>query len=219
VGAFLIAGVVVLILVNSFFVAAEFALVRARRTRIEATADSGGRGARLALQQVTRIDEYLSACQLGITMASLGIGFLGEPAIAERLEGSLGGVASHTTAVALAIVPSYLIVTAAHITVGEQVPKIYAITHAERTAKTVALPLEWFWRIFRPFVWALNGVSNGMLRLIGLDPRGAIGEHGSSVEDLRLTIVESVAGGVLDPGEAEMLSPASSSYTSDMHAR
>src|SRR5215207_10357418 len=135
VSALLLIAVLVLVVVNGFFVAAEFALVRARRSRVEALAAAGAPGSKLALKQLGRIDEYLSACQLGITMASLGIGFLGEPAIARLLEGPLGNVAGHTLAVTLAIVISYLLVTAAHITVGEQVPKIYAITHAEGTAR------------------------------------------------------------------------------------
>jgi CBS domain containing-hemolysin-like protein len=203
--ALLLVGVVVLVLVNGFFVAAEFALVRARRSRVEALANEGARGASLALAQIGRIDEYLSACQLGITMASLGIGFLGEPAIAQLLEEPLGGIASHAVAVALAIAISYVLVTAAHITVGEQVPKIYAITHAESTVRFVAGPLEWFRVATRPLIWALNSASNWMLRLLGTDPKAEFSE-GSSVHELRLLIAESATGGHLDRGEAEMLS-------------
>jgi CBS domain containing-hemolysin-like protein len=202
--AVLLIGVVVLVILNGFFVAAEFALVRARRSRVETLADQGSRGAKLALEQLSRIDEYLSACQLGITMASLGIGFLGEPAIAKLLEEPLGGVVSHTVAVAIAIAVSYLLVTAAHITVGEQVPKIYAITHAEATARAVARPLEFFRVATRPLIWALNSASNWMLRLIGTDPRAEFSE-GSSAQELRLLIAESATGGQLDRGEADML--------------
>jgi CBS domain containing-hemolysin-like protein len=104
-------GVAVLVAANGFFVASEFALVRARQTRLEQMRDEGKAGASLALAQVDRIDEYLSACQLGITMASLGIGFLGEPAIASLLEDPLGGVVSHGVAVAIAIAVAYLITT------------------------------------------------------------------------------------------------------------
>src|SRR5918994_5784154 len=118
--ALLLTAVVALVAVNGFFVGAEFALVRARRTRVEALARGGAHGAELALTQIERIDSYLAACQLGITMASLGIGFLGEPAIASLLEEPLGDVVGHGVAVALAIAFAYLIVTAAHITVGEQ---------------------------------------------------------------------------------------------------
>src|SRR5919197_2683907 len=102
-----LAGVAVLVAANGFFVAAEFALVRAREARVEQMRDEGKRGASLALVQIDRIDEYLSACQLGITMASLGIGFLGEPAIASLLEDPLGDVLGHGAAVAIAIPFAY----------------------------------------------------------------------------------------------------------------
>ncbi len=204
--ALLLIAVAVLVAANGFFVAAEFALVRARRSRVEALAHAGARGAGLAVKQLDRIDEYLSACQLGITMASLAIGFLGEPAIARLLEEPLGGVFSHAAAVAIAIAISYLIVTAAHITVGEQVPKIYAITHAEGTARVAAAPLEWFRIASRPLIWALNSTSNAMLRAIGTDPRADFSDHGSTAEELRLVIAESAVGGVLQRSEAEMLS-------------
>jgi CBS domain containing-hemolysin-like protein len=204
VSALLLIAVVVLVLVNGFFVAAEFALVRARRSRVEALAEDGAGGAKLALVQLDRIDEYLSACQLGITMASLGIGFLGEPAIAQLLEEPLGGVLSHAVAVGIAVAISYLLVTAAHITIGEQVPKIYAITHAEGTVRVISRPLEWFRVATRPLIWLLNSASNGILRLIGTDPKAEFAE-GSSSQELRQLIAESVTGGHLDREEADML--------------
>ena len=136
----LLVGVAVLVAANGFFVAAEFALVRTRDSKIQQLADERARGAALAKHQVDRIDEYLSACQLGITMASIGIGFMGEPAIASLLEEPLGEVAGHGVAVAISFALAYLLVTAAHITVGEQVPKIYAITHPEGTARRAARP-------------------------------------------------------------------------------
>jgi CBS domain containing-hemolysin-like protein len=161
----LLLGVLVLVGANGFFVAAEFALVRTRQTRMEQMREEGRSGAALALHEIDRIDEYLSACQLGITMASLGIGFLGEPAIARLLDDPLGDVFSHGVAVAIAIVFAYFVTTSLHITVGEQVPKIYSIVHAEGTARHVARPLHWFRVAFRPFIWALNSASNGLLRL------------------------------------------------------
>nr|MBA2440654.1 DUF21 domain-containing protein [Thermoleophilaceae bacterium] len=152
----LLVGVAVLVGANGFFVAAEFALVRARDRKLQQMENDGARGAALAGHQLERIDEYLSACQLGITMASIGIGFMGEPAIASLLEEPLGGVVGHAAAVAISFGIAYLIVTAAHITVGEQVPKIFAITHAEETARRAARPLQAFRVTFRPFIWALN---------------------------------------------------------------
>jgi CBS domain containing-hemolysin-like protein len=201
----LLFGVAVLVAANGFFVAAEFALVRTRESRVEQMRDEGRRGATLVLQQIDRIDEYLSACQLGITMASLGIGFLGEPAIASLLEKLFGDAVSHNLSLAISITIAYLITTALHITVGEQVPKIYAIVHSERTALRVARPLHWFRVAFSPLIWALNTGSNALLRLVGVDPKAEFEEISSS-EDLKLIIARSSRGGKLDPGEAGMLS-------------
>jgi CBS domain containing-hemolysin-like protein len=198
-------GVLLLVAANGFFVAAEFALVRTRETRIEQMRNEGRRRAGLVLQQIDTIDEYLSACQLGITMASLGIGFLGEPAIASLLENAFGDSISHSLSLAISLAFAYLITTALHITIGEQVPKIYSIVHPERTALRVARPLHWFRVAFKPLIWALNSASNAMLRVIGVDPRAEF-EEVSSAEDLKLIIARSSRGGKLDPGEAGMLS-------------
>ncbi|MGI8945366.1 MAG: hemolysin family protein [Thermoleophilaceae bacterium] len=200
----LLVGVAVLVAANGFFVAAEFALVRARDGKLQQLENAGARGAALAGRQLERIDEYLSACQLGITMASIGIGFMGEPAIASLLEEPLGGAVGHAAAVAISFALAYLLVTAAHITVGEQVPKIYAITHAEDTARRAAGLLQAFRVTFRPFIWALNSTSNAMLRAVGVNPQAEF-EEVSSSDDLKLIIARSATGGKLDPGEAGML--------------
>ena len=198
-------GVLVLVALNGLFVAAEFSLVRSSQGRLEAMQDEGRRGTALVLRQIEHIDEYLSACQLGITMASLGIGFLGEPAIATLFEDVFGTSISHNASLAISLALAYLITTALHITIGEQVPKIYSIVHAERTAIWVARPLELFRRVFKPLIWLLNTASNWMLRLVGVDPRAEF-EEVSSSEDLKLIIARSQRGGKLDPGEAGMLS-------------
>ena len=202
----LLVGVAVLVAANGFFVAAEFALVRARDQKIDQMVEDGLRGAALARVQVDRIDEYLSACQLGITMASIGIGFLGEPAIASLLEEPLGNVMSHGIAVVIAFTISYLIVTAAHLTVGEQVPKIYAITHPELIARRASRLLGAFRTVFKPLIWALNTASNAMLRWVGVDAKADFEDDLSNAEDLKLLIVRSATGGKIDPGEAGMLS-------------
>jgi CBS domain containing-hemolysin-like protein len=201
----LLLGVVVLVGLNGFFVAAEFALVRSRDSRLEQMRDDGVRGADLVLREVDRIDEYLSACQLGITMASLGIGFLGEPAIANLLEDPLGNAFGHGVAVAISLAIAYLLTTALHITVGEQVPKIYSIVHPEATARRVARGLHWFRVAFSPLIWLLNSTSNALLRVVGVDARAEFDEA-TSAEDLKLLIARSSRGGQLDPGEAGMLS-------------
>jgi len=198
-------GVLVLVAANAFFVAAEFSLVRTRESRVEQMEQEGRKRARLLLDQIDHIDEYLSACQLGITMASLGIGFLGEPAIAQVLEDIFGDSISHNLSLAISLAIAYLVTTALHITFGEQVPKIYAIVHAEGTALRVARPLHWFRIALNPLIWALNSTSNAILRLIGVDAQAEF-EEVSSAEDLKLIIARSSRGGKLDPGEAGMLS-------------
>src|SRR5918996_2002 len=176
----LLLAVVVLVLLNGFFVAAEFALVRVRRSR------------------------FLAACQLGITFTSLGIGFLGEPAVADIFEDMFGADVPHGVSLAISLALAYLITTTLHITIGEQVPKIYAINRAERVARWIARPLYLFTQAFNPFIHALNAASNGMLRLVGIRATNEY-EEGGSPEELKVLIAQSLTGGMLDPGEASML--------------
>src|SRR4051812_11723314 len=175
----LLFGVAVLVALNGLFVAAEFALVRSSHGRVEQLRDEGRRGAALVAKQIEHIDEYLSACQLGITMTSLGIGFLGEPAIAQIFEDLFGSSISHGASLAISLAIAYLITTALHITFGEQVPKIYSIVHSEKTAMRVARPLELFRRVFNPLIWLLNTASNWILRLLGVDSRAEFEEVSS----------------------------------------
>ena len=191
-----------LIAINGFFVAAEFALVRTRRGKIEQAADEGEAGAEAVVEQLDRIDESLSACQIGITMASIGIGFLGEPALAKLIEPLFGGL-SHAAAAGIALAFSFAFVTALHISIGEQVPKMLAIAKPDRTARRVSRPLGWFALATTPVTKALSWVSNGTVRLFGVDPTD-LEEHHTS-EDLKQIIDSSRMGGHLDPGEAGML--------------
>jgi CBS domain containing-hemolysin-like protein len=193
---------IVLVFVNGFFVAAEFALVRSRRSRLEELAE-GSKNAALALRELERIGEYLSACQVGITMASIGLGFLGEPAIAKLIEPAFGGL-SHGVAVAVSVAIAYILVTALHVIVGEQAPKMMAITHAERVARAVARPLEWFRVAFNPVIWALNGASNFVIkRILRIEVTNE--DEFTSSEELRKLIDRGEQRGRLDPGEADML--------------
>ena len=203
--AIYLVAVALLLLLNAFFVAAEFALVRARKSRIEAAEAEGRAGSRSALREIEEIGEALAACQLGITLASIAIGFLGEPAVAELVEPLFGGL-SHGAAVAISIAIAYVLTTSLHITVGEQVPKLFAITHAEAVTLRIARPLYLFRRAFAPFVALLNGASNAILRLVRVKPEDVNEEEGGSPEELRLLFAESARGGQLDPGEAGMLS-------------
>src|SRR3954451_4315600 len=153
--ALLLVLLLVLVAINGLFVAAEFALVRSRRSRLEVLAKDGARGAESALNELNRIDEFLSACQVGITMASIGIGFLGEPSLAKLLEPAFGGL-SHGVAVAISVAIAFVLVTAVHISFGEQVPKMVAITRAERTLRALSGPLATFRAISSPFTLALT---------------------------------------------------------------
>jgi CBS domain containing-hemolysin-like protein len=193
----------VLIVVNGLFVSAEFALVRSRRSKIEQLASEGARGASTVLEELDRIDEYLSACQLGITMASIGIGFLGEPAVAKLIEPVFGSL-SHGVAVAISVAIAYALVTTLHVTVGEQAPKLFAISRPEGSARRLARPLRWFRRVTGPITVALTAVSNWIVRLFGVRP-GELDEEQPTSEDLQVLISQSAVRGKLDPGEAGML--------------
>ncbi len=199
----LLAGMALLVLVNGFFVAAEFAYVRANRARLEHLA-AEHRGARVATKHLEEISHYLAACQFGITLASLGIGFLAEPAVAALADPLLGGVASHGLAVAIALFFAYALSTAAHITVGEQVPKLFAIANAEEVARRVALPLAGFAKVFGPAIGALDAASNALLGPLGV--KQGVAEAGATPQDVKQLIAASLAGGGLARDEAEMLS-------------
>jgi CBS domain containing-hemolysin-like protein len=188
--------------INGLFVAAEFALVRARRSRLEVLAAEGKRGAEQALLELGRIDEYLSACQVGITMASIGIGFLGEPSLARLLEPVFGGF-SHGIAVAISVAIAFTLVTAIHISIGEQVPKMLAITRAEGALRVLARPLAAFRALSGPFTLGLTRIANAIVRLFGVRP-GELEERHTE-EDVKAIIRQSASGGSLDPGEAGML--------------
>jgi magnesium and cobalt exporter, CNNM family len=202
--ALLLVAVFALVLLNGFFVAAEFAFVRTRRAHLEHDAEAGKRGAALALEISDDLSRYLSSCQLGITFTSLGIGFLGEPAIATIFEDIIGTSISHNASLAISLTLAYLISTSLHITIGEQVPKIYSIQKSEPVARFVARPLYLFTRVFHPFIMLLNGASNGILRLIGVRTSGNL-QEGETPEELKVLIQQSLTGGKLDPGEAGML--------------
>jgi CBS domain containing-hemolysin-like protein len=200
--AVLLVLLLVLIVVNGVFVAAEFALVRSRRSRLEQLASEGSRRASVVLTELDQIDEYLSACQVGITMASIGIGALVEPAVATLIKPAFGAL-SHGVAVTISVAIAFILVTSLQISVGEQVPKLIAISRPEGTARGLAIPLRWFRRISAPFTLGLTWVVNGIVRMFGVRP-GELEEQATS-EDLQVLISQSAVGGKLDPGEAVML--------------
>src|SRR3954449_3909379 len=167
---------------NAFFVATEYALVRSRLDRIQAMTKEGLRGAKLAERQIEHIDEYIAACQVGITLASIGIGAVGEPAFAEVLKKPFGDVLGHAAATALAVAIGYAILTILHITFGELVPKLYTVGHAEGVARRLARPLQFFTVAFSPFSRLLSWLAAIVLRPFGVDP-GGLGEEAASSED------------------------------------
>jgi CBS domain containing-hemolysin-like protein len=205
VSAVLLLAVPALILMNAFFVAAEYAMVRARRDKLEALKQDGVRGAALAERQVEHIDEYIAGCQVGITLASIGIGAVGEPALADLLKKPFGNVLGHAAAVALAGVIGYAVLTVLHITLGELVPKLYTVANAETVARRLSRPLQFFARLFSPVSSVLSWLAEKILRPFGVHAE-RLGEETTSSEDLKFLIARSVTGGTLDPGEAVMLS-------------
>jgi CBS domain containing-hemolysin-like protein len=193
----------VLIAINAFFVIAEYALVRSRRSRLELMRDEGARGAGLALEQLANINEYISAVQIGVTMTSIGIGALGATALADILKNAFGDTISHGLAVVIAVAVAFLLITIAQLIAGEMVPKFYAIDRAELVARRVARPLQAFSVLFRPFILGLTAAAGRILALIGVDM--SFERRGGSPDELKRLIAESYAGGHLDPGEAGML--------------
>ena len=201
----LVAVAALLIVLNAFFVVAEYALVRSRHQRLELAAEEGRRGAKLALRQLNNINEYISTCQVGNTMASIGIGAVGETALAHLLDHPFGSLVAHGVAIVIAAVIAYLLITSAQITVGEMVPKLYAIDRAETVARRVSAPLQWFRILFHPFIVMLSFASNAMLGALGVDPDKRI-VRGGSPDELKRLIRDSEEGGMLESNEATMLS-------------
>ena len=201
-------AVALLIALNAFFVAAEFALVGARRSRIDQMADEGDRSAQLVQRILGQLDVYISSAQLGITLASLGLGWIGEQTFAMLIDAgfaALGfgvpGAATHTVA---ATVAAYVVLTALHITVGEQTPKSAAIVKAETAARIIARPLLAFTALMGPFIRVLNGANNALLRVLRL-PAVTEASHVHSPEELRTILTQARAHGTLDESDSAML--------------
>jgi CBS domain containing-hemolysin-like protein len=193
-----------MIALNGFFVAAEYALVRSRVDRLEQLEQEGRKRASLAKRQIERIDEYIAACQVGITLASIAIGAVGEPVLAHYLDKPLGHVLGHGAAVAIAAIIAYIVISASHITFGELTPKIYTVARPEGVAMRSARPLEFASILFKPVSIALSAAAQAILRPFGVRSEG-LGEETTTSEDLKFLIARSASGGTLDPGEAVML--------------
>lgn len=189
---FLVLG---LVTANGFFVAAEFALVKVRRSEVQLAARQGSRAAKMVDRLLQHLDSYLSACQLGITLASLGLGWVGEPLVARTLEPLLQAWNVPAENIHYFSFPiAFLLITFLHITAGEQAPKIAAIRKYQATSQLVCYPLFFFYRTFQPFIWLLNESSNLMLRAIGI--RMEAGHSEAPTEDqLRLLLGDSGEAG------------------------
>jgi CBS domain containing-hemolysin-like protein len=196
-------SVLLLVAANGFFVAAEFALVGVRSSRIETLAASGSRSAKRVLGLLQNLNAYLSACQLGITLASLALGWVGEPAIARLLEGPLSGL-SDTWRHAVAFAVGFSIITSLHIVLGEQAPKLMGLASAEKVAIAVALPLQLFYRVFSLPIRALDWASARTVNLFGIK---ATSEHASiyTEEELRKLVDMSRESGHLRAEERRLI--------------
>lgn len=200
--------VLVLVLLNAFFVAAEFALVAVRRSRIDQMAAEGDRGAAAVQQTLAQLDRYISGTQLGITLASLALGWIGEPAVAVVVDRALHlvgvvpapGVA-HTGA---GIAVAFLVITFLHIVLGELAPKSIALAQPEQLSRVVARPLMLFSRVMSPFIGLLNGTASRLLRLLRIAPASE-GGHVHSPEELRLLVMQARAHGTLAESDSAML--------------
>ncbi|MGH9943940.1 MAG: hemolysin family protein [Pyrinomonadaceae bacterium] len=199
-----IAAVFVLVFANGFFVASEFALVGVRRSRIELLAATGDRRARRLLGLLGMLNAYISATQLGITLASLALGWIGEPAVARLLEGPLEGRVTDTVRHTISFVIAFAIITFLHIVLGELAPKTLALERAEKTALAVAWPMEAFYKIFRWPIRVLDWAGTKTVRLFGLHPSG---EHGASYteDELRHLVNASRQTGHIEEEEQKLI--------------
>lgn len=193
-----------LVLLNGFFVAAEFAIVKVRRTRLQELAGQGVAAARISILCVDQLDEYLSATQLGITLVSLGLGWIGEEAfynLFRILFPEIPGLAAAGYH-AVAIGSSFFVITLLHVVIGELVPKSMAIQQAERMTLIVARPLMWFFKAAKPLIVTFTALANVVLKALGFDNAE---EPPLSEEELKLVMQESHEDGVISESEAQII--------------
>ena len=205
--AWRLAAVLALVFANGFFVAAEFSLVTVRKTRIDQLIAEGSSLARPVRRAITDPDSYIAATQLAITMTSLGLGWIGEPAVSSMIQPALGLLPvslREATARTLSVALGFAVITALHIVLGELAPKTVALQHAERTALIVGRPTELFMRVFWPFITMLNSTGRWVVRLLGLKPpSGSSLVH--SEEELKMLVTASQEAGVIEEEEEQML--------------
>jgi CBS domain containing-hemolysin-like protein len=203
--SFNLLAALILVLLNGFFVAAEFAFVRVRETRIAQLEQEGSAQAETVRNALHDLDAYLSVCQVGITIASLGLGWVGEPAVAAFIRPGLEvvGIVNERLVELIAVILGFAVITYLHLVFGEQAPKYFAIQKAERTSLWIARPLKIFMFLFRPMVWLVNASTNFILKPWGIQL--GEGEEVHSEEELRIMITSSASSGILDPQERDYL--------------
>ena len=196
--------VIVFLAMNAFFVVAEFALVRVRRSQLDLAVAEGRKGAKAALDVSSNINAYLSACQLGITLASLAIGWLGEPAVSAVLEAPLLAAGLPESAVyPVCVAVGFILITALHVVVGELIPKSFAIFSTEKYALFTAGPLRMFYKVTYPVMVVFNGITNWVVKLCGHDPAN---EHEVYTgEEIKILIDESTESGLIRPEQNEFV--------------
>lgn len=198
-----------LVSLNGFFVAAEFSIVKVRYSQIHLKAEQGNKFAKKSEHLINHLDTYLSATQLGITLASLGLGWIGEPVVAKIIAASLSAFQIEIADELLhkiSLPVGFLVITMMHIVFGELAPKSIAIRKSESTALIISYPLYWFYMIFRPFIWLMNSLSNLILHIIGIKPMGEHETH--SVDELRLLVKQSKEGGEIQAENYEIIKNA-----------
>ena len=195
-----------LVLLNGFFVAAEFALVKVRASQLDILVQKGSSRAKVARTLLEKLDAYLSATQLGITLASLALGAIGEETIShivinlfQKYDLGVSMVTVHSISLPIALT----LLTFFHVTLGEQIPKMIGIKYSMDTALFIAWPIRIFYIVFSPFIWLLNKSSNLILRIVGIKKIGEEDVH--SEEELRLILTESEEGGAIKPSENELI--------------
>lgn len=198
-----------LVLLNGFFVAAEFSIVKVRYSQIQLKAAEGNSMAKQAEHIIKHLDEYLSATQLGITLASLALGWVGESAMHHVIENMFhyfNFAIDQTTVTTVSLVLSFLLITVMHIVMGELIPKSIAIRKAEATTMVISVPLRVFYTVFKPFIWTMNQMSNGVLRLMKIHPASEHEIH--STEELQLLVKQSADSGEIEEENYEIIKNA-----------
>lgn len=198
-----------LVFANAFFVVSEFSIVKIRRTKLEELAHGGDKRAVTALKITEHLNTYLSAIQLGITLASLGLGWIGEPAVSRLIEDMIGGVFAENRILlhSVSFGVAFAFITLLHVVLGELVPKSLAIIHTESYVLKIAPLLYWFNKLFAPFIWVFDHVSIGILKLAGVNTSGE-GEEVHSEEEIKLIIDASQKDGIIDDTEGEIIQNA-----------